>query len=573
LRGSDLAAVITNSVSRAENTSNSGTGRFLQVAGLRFTWNPTLPVTVRVIKIEVRNAQDQWEDLKPNDVYTIATSNFVAAGGDDYNTAGLPAKAISISLFGPGIDSVLISYFSEQTEVVAPTEQFITITTDSNNQIFVRNTTTVVEDLKAAFIVITGALGIFPIVVMGYLFKNGKHAVVVTSSKHFIQTTLIASLLTLAGLAAYILGFNDIGCMLFPWLSGIGFTLMYASLFAKSYRIWQVFKEVQSIKRRMITNKLLFGIVGVFLVIEIAILAVWTGVSPLKYTKIPDPNKDVLVDYAVCSSDKALIFFGIFLAYKGILLVIGVFFSIVTRNVDSDFNESKYIAFSIYAVFFSMLVVLIVLFVVGLNPVVRFVLTCLGVWIVTASVYLLLYVPKLLAIIREPDNLWRGYFARRAQEMTQNFSRSRPVSGFGGSYVSSFGDSSQDMLEATANMNKAQKKAYLELIERNWDYLVVQKRNIQKFVDSLRSELKMPRRDWAADETKVETPRSDDGRSFHNKSNTMSTDSVHSVIVREDGTAVDGGMRPMPKAKMNTNLYSSDDASDTGEEKSSSSSS
>lgn len=45
IRGSDLAEILRNSVSRAENKTNSGTGRFLQVSGLRMTWNPTVPAT------------------------------------------------------------------------------------------------------------------------------------------------------------------------------------------------------------------------------------------------------------------------------------------------------------------------------------------------------------------------------------------------------------------------------------------------------------------------------------------------------------------------------------------------
>lgn len=184
------------------------------------------------------------------------------AGGDDYILYGLPSKTIGLSLFGPGIDSIVISYFSETSEVSLVNESRITITTEQTGQIFSRNTTTVVENLKAAFIVVTGVLAIFPICVMGYLFKHQNHAVVVTASKPFIQLTLFASLLLLGGLAACIpcdyievlssllslcsltttssspdiLGFNNAGCMIFPWMSGVGFTVMYGSLFAKSVR-------------------------------------------------------------------------------------------------------------------------------------------------------------------------------------------------------------------------------------------------------------------------------------------------------------------------------------------------
>lgn len=149
----------------------------------------------------------------------------------------------------------------------------------------------------------------------------------------------------------------------------------------------------------MITNKLLFGIVAAFVAIELAILIVWSIVSPLKYEKVPDPNSAIMIDYEICTSQYGLTFFIIGLAYKGVLLLIGVALSLVTRKVDSDFRESKYIAFSIYSVFFTMVVVLIVLFVVGLNVLVRFVLTCLGIWIITCSVYLLLCILLLLMLI------------------------------------------------------------------------------------------------------------------------------------------------------------------------------
>lgn len=87
-----------------------------------------------------------------------------------------------------------------------------------------------------------------------------------------------------------------------------------------------------------------------------------------------------------------------------------------------------------------------------------------------------------MAVYSNPDNLWRGYFARRVQEMQLQFSKSRPaVSGFGGSYISGFGtDSSSELQENAKNMNKQQKKAYLKLLERNWEFLVSQKRHIEK---------------------------------------------------------------------------------------------
>ena len=40
LTGAEVVEALENGVSRAENPDNEGTGRFAQVAGVRYSWNP-----------------------------------------------------------------------------------------------------------------------------------------------------------------------------------------------------------------------------------------------------------------------------------------------------------------------------------------------------------------------------------------------------------------------------------------------------------------------------------------------------------------------------------------------------
>lgn len=81
----------------------------------------------------------------------------------------------------------------------------------------------------------------------------------------------------------------------------------------------------------------------------------------------------------------------------------------------------------------------------------------------------------------------------------------------------------------------------------------------------------MPPRDWANEAHSVQTPREDANENPKDSSRQspvhMSHDSVHSVIVREDGTHVAGGLRraPVPQTpQMKVDIYDSS-ASDTGE--------
>jgi len=84
LKGEHVLAALENGVSRAENPDNEGTGRFPQVSGVRFTWDPTQPVGSRVSGVEVGNEKDGFKPLDPEAIYKLATNNFNRTGGDDY---------------------------------------------------------------------------------------------------------------------------------------------------------------------------------------------------------------------------------------------------------------------------------------------------------------------------------------------------------------------------------------------------------------------------------------------------------------------------------------------------------
>lgn len=54
-------------------------GKFLQVSGLRFYFDPARPIGERV-----RDVRIHGERLRYRETYTVATNDFLAAGGDDY---------------------------------------------------------------------------------------------------------------------------------------------------------------------------------------------------------------------------------------------------------------------------------------------------------------------------------------------------------------------------------------------------------------------------------------------------------------------------------------------------------
>jgi len=75
ITGAQLRAALENGVSQVE----SGGGRFPQIAGFRFTYDPAQPAGSRVTSITVGGGA-----VDPGASYTVATNNFMLVGGDGY---------------------------------------------------------------------------------------------------------------------------------------------------------------------------------------------------------------------------------------------------------------------------------------------------------------------------------------------------------------------------------------------------------------------------------------------------------------------------------------------------------
>ncbi|WP_442602881.1 bifunctional metallophosphatase/5'-nucleotidase [Paenibacillus sp. KN14-4R] len=77
VKGSDLKAALENGVSQVE----TGGGRFPQISGMSFTYNPAKPAGSRVVEVKIGG-----KELDLNKSYKVATNDFMISGGDGYET-------------------------------------------------------------------------------------------------------------------------------------------------------------------------------------------------------------------------------------------------------------------------------------------------------------------------------------------------------------------------------------------------------------------------------------------------------------------------------------------------------
>jgi 5'-nucleotidase len=106
ISGAGLLAALENGVSQVEE----GAGRFLQVAGLTYAWEASVPpIEGRVRDVMVREG-DAWVPLDPAKTYAVATNNFIRQGGDGF--AMLRDEAANAYDFGPGLEDVLSDHIA-----------------------------------------------------------------------------------------------------------------------------------------------------------------------------------------------------------------------------------------------------------------------------------------------------------------------------------------------------------------------------------------------------------------------------------------------------------------------------
>ncbi|MBD3922391.1 5'-nucleotidase C-terminal domain-containing protein [Paenibacillus sp. PR3] len=93
MTGKEIVAALENGVSGVQ----TGEGRFPQVAGMRFYYDSTKQGDVvdsvsnkivtagqRIAKVQIKNADGTYSDMKPDAYYIVATNSFMADGGDFY---------------------------------------------------------------------------------------------------------------------------------------------------------------------------------------------------------------------------------------------------------------------------------------------------------------------------------------------------------------------------------------------------------------------------------------------------------------------------------------------------------
>ncbi|KAF2074751.1 hypothetical protein CYY_003939 [Polysphondylium violaceum] len=185
-------------------------------------------------------------------------------------------------------------------------------------------------------------------------------------------------------------------CSSFPWLLGIGYVIMFGTLFTKTWRTWRLFANARKFKIIRISNKMMFTVVGSFVLLESVFMILWTTVD--RPEVLAEPIYKSGQAQLQCSSDSMAWWF-VFVFYKVFYVVIGVFLAFKTRDVVDSLNESKPITLSLYNLTFVMLIAIPLGFILRDYPTAVMVIEVVAILLSFTATVGLLFLPKVWKIV------------------------------------------------------------------------------------------------------------------------------------------------------------------------------
>lgn len=189
-------------------------------------------------------------------------------------------------------------------------------------------------------------------------------------------------------------------CMLRPWLFSLGFIISYSALFAKSRRVFHIFKSAMGFRRVKVTHREVLLPLFFMAAVDIILLTAWTVIAPLTWQRVvvsTDLFGRVTESYGTCRSEKSIAFaLPIILILLGALLVSN-YQSLQARKLPDVFQESASLLFTNFILLECIVLGLPVLAIVVNNPTASAVIQSI-IMVVLCLAILLPYFPRLMTM-------------------------------------------------------------------------------------------------------------------------------------------------------------------------------
>ena len=192
----------------------------------------------------------------------------------------------------------------------------------------------------------------------------------------------------------------SMACMSTVWLVCTGFTITFASLFAKIWRLGKLVENSRRCRRVVVKEKDVIIPLIVLLTLNLILLIVWTLVDPRYWERVSDGRSESgdVISYGQCASPgtTSVVTGSLLLVVNFVALALANFQSYRNRNIVTDFNEGQYIGLIMISFIQLLLIGAPILVIAQSNPSANYIVSTLLVFLVCMSVLGLTYIPKVM---------------------------------------------------------------------------------------------------------------------------------------------------------------------------------
>ncbi|XP_036142893.1 metabotropic glutamate receptor isoform X2 [Monomorium pharaonis] len=194
-------------------------------------------------------------------------------------------------------------------------------------------------------------------------------------------------------------------CVLQRFGVGVSFSAVYGALLTKTNRIARIFDSASrsAVRPRYISPTSQVCIAAALIAFQVVLTLVWMIIEPpgTRYS-YPDRRQVILK----CNiQDMSFLFSQL---YNALLILISTVYAVKTRKIPENFNESKFIGFTMYTTCIIWLAFVPIYFGTGNAHETQITTLCVAISLSASVTLVCLYSPKVYIIVFQPDKNVRG---------------------------------------------------------------------------------------------------------------------------------------------------------------------
>ncbi|KAI4497103.1 hypothetical protein M0802_007849 [Mischocyttarus mexicanus] len=237
------------------------------------------------------------------------------------------------------------------------------------------------------------------------LFQHRDTPVVRASGRELTIVLLAGVLFCYLNTFFLLLRPTTVTCVLQRFGVGVSFSAVYGALLTKTNRIARIFDAASrsAVRPRYISPTSQVCIAAALIAFQIVLTLIWMVVEPPGTRYYYPDRKQVILKCNI--QDMSFLFSQL---YNAILILVSTVYAVKTRKIPENFNESKFIGFTMYTTCIIWLGFVPIYFGTGNAHETQITTLCVAISLSASVTLVCLYAPKVYIIVFQPDKNIRG---------------------------------------------------------------------------------------------------------------------------------------------------------------------